>query len=156
MGISLVVQWLRLSDSSAGDLGSIPGQGTRSRMLQLRPSTAKLKHKTRNNKECIGSDFWKLKAQLKVAAGSCFSETWREESLFAACGFWWWPSVFGVSRLAAPSLRFLPLRSHGILPVHLCLHTAFSSHKDTSDIGLRLTLMTSSESDNISKDLVFK
>ena len=45
MGISLVVQWLRLSDSSAGDLGSIPGQGTRSCMLQLRPSTAKLKHK---------------------------------------------------------------------------------------------------------------
>ena len=28
-GISLVVQWLRLHASSAGGLGSIPGQGTK-------------------------------------------------------------------------------------------------------------------------------
>ena len=33
---SLVVQWLRLQSLQAGDLGSIPGQGTRSHMLQLR------------------------------------------------------------------------------------------------------------------------
>ena len=33
---SLVVQWLRLQSLNAGDLGSIPGQGTRSHMLQLR------------------------------------------------------------------------------------------------------------------------
>ena len=38
---SLVVQWLRLHAPNAGDLGLIPGQGTRSHMLQLRPSTAK-------------------------------------------------------------------------------------------------------------------
>ena len=35
-GTSLVVQWLSLRTPNAGDLGSIPGQGTRSRMLQLR------------------------------------------------------------------------------------------------------------------------
>ena len=35
-GISLVVQWLRLCTPNAGDPGSIPGQGTRSHMLQLK------------------------------------------------------------------------------------------------------------------------
>ena len=32
LGTSLVVQWLRLRAPNAGDLGSIPGQGTRSHM----------------------------------------------------------------------------------------------------------------------------
>ena len=40
---SLVIQWLRLCTPNAGGLGSIPGQGARSRMQQLRPSAAKLK-----------------------------------------------------------------------------------------------------------------
>ena len=39
--ISLVVQWLRLCTPKAGGPGSIPGQGTRPHMLQLRPSAAK-------------------------------------------------------------------------------------------------------------------
>ena len=34
-GTSLVVPWLRLQAPNAGGLGSIPGQGTRSHMLQL-------------------------------------------------------------------------------------------------------------------------
>ena len=42
-GTSLVVQWLRLCTPNAGGLGSIPGQGARSHMQQLRPSEAKLK-----------------------------------------------------------------------------------------------------------------
>ena len=42
-GTSLVVQWLRLCAPNAGALGSIPGQGARSHMQQLRPSEAKLK-----------------------------------------------------------------------------------------------------------------
>ena len=42
-GTSLVVQWLRLCAASAGGLGSIPGQGTRSHMPQL--SATKLKKK---------------------------------------------------------------------------------------------------------------
>ncbi|TEA31919.1 hypothetical protein DBR06_SOUSAS8310169, partial [Sousa chinensis] len=33
---SLVVQWLRLHAPNTGGPGLIPGQGTRSRMLQLR------------------------------------------------------------------------------------------------------------------------
>ena len=37
---SLVVQWLRLSTLNARGLGLIPGQGTRSRMVQLRPGAA--------------------------------------------------------------------------------------------------------------------
>ena len=38
---SLVVQWLWLHAPNAGDPGSITGQGTRSHMLQLRPSATK-------------------------------------------------------------------------------------------------------------------
>ena len=41
--ISLVLQWLRLSVPNAGGLGSIPGQGTRSLMLQLRVCMLQLK-----------------------------------------------------------------------------------------------------------------
>ena len=41
LGTSLVVQWLRLCTSNAGGPGSIPGQGTRSYMLQLRPGAPK-------------------------------------------------------------------------------------------------------------------
>ena len=44
-GTSLVGQWLRLHAPSAGAPGSIPGQGTKSCMLQLRPGTAKKKKK---------------------------------------------------------------------------------------------------------------
>ena len=40
-GASLVVQQLRLRAPNAGSLGSIPGQGTRSQMLPLRPGAAK-------------------------------------------------------------------------------------------------------------------
>ena len=36
IGTSLVVQWLRLCAPNAGGLSSIPGQGTRSHMLQVR------------------------------------------------------------------------------------------------------------------------
>ena len=36
LGTPLVVQWLRLHTANAGDLDSIPGQGTRSHMPQLR------------------------------------------------------------------------------------------------------------------------
>ena len=36
MGTSLVVQWLRLHAPNTGGLGSIPSQGTRSYMLQLK------------------------------------------------------------------------------------------------------------------------
>ena len=40
-GTSLVVQWWRLQAPNAGGLGLIPGQATRSPMLQLRPDAAK-------------------------------------------------------------------------------------------------------------------
>ena len=40
-GNSLVVQWLRLQAPNAGGPGLIPGQGTRSHILQLRPRAAK-------------------------------------------------------------------------------------------------------------------
>ena len=40
---SLVVLWLRLFTSNAGGLGSIPSQGTRFHMPQLRPGAAKFK-----------------------------------------------------------------------------------------------------------------
>ena len=37
IGTSLVVQWLRFCAPNAGDSGSVPGQGNRSHMSQLRP-----------------------------------------------------------------------------------------------------------------------
>ena len=40
-GTSLTIHWLRLHAPNAGVLSSIPGQETRSCMLQLRPSAAK-------------------------------------------------------------------------------------------------------------------
>ena len=43
VGTSLLVQWLRLHTPNAGDQGSIPGQGTRSHMLQLRARMPQLK-----------------------------------------------------------------------------------------------------------------
>ncbi|TEA28872.1 hypothetical protein DBR06_SOUSAS4010089, partial [Sousa chinensis] len=42
-GTSLVVQWLRLHTPNAGSPGSIPGQGTRSHMPQLRVRVPQLK-----------------------------------------------------------------------------------------------------------------
>ena len=36
-----MVQWLRLCVHNLGGLGLIPGQGTRSHMLQLRPGAVK-------------------------------------------------------------------------------------------------------------------
>ena len=42
-GASLVVWWLRLGASNSGDLGSVPGQGTRSHMPQLRVPMLQLK-----------------------------------------------------------------------------------------------------------------
>ena len=42
-GTSLMVQWLRLCSSNGGSLGLIPGQGTRSHMVQLRICMLQLK-----------------------------------------------------------------------------------------------------------------
>ena len=41
MGTSMVVQWLRFLARNAGGEDSIPGQGTTSCMLQLKPIAAK-------------------------------------------------------------------------------------------------------------------
>ena len=43
LGTFPVAQWLRLQASNAGGLGSTPGQGTGSRMLQLRVHMPQLK-----------------------------------------------------------------------------------------------------------------
>ena len=44
-GTSLVVQWLRLGASNAGSPGSIPAEGTRSHMPQLRSRVTKIINK---------------------------------------------------------------------------------------------------------------
>ena len=84
----LVVQWLRLHTANAGGLISIPGQGTRSHMpqlkdsaclsenrrfcvLQLRPSAAKKKKKKKKKKKsCF---------QGQELLWSKYSNTWRYE-----------------------------------------------------------------------------
>ena len=40
-GTSLEVQWLRFHSPNAGGLGLVPGRGTRSHMMQLRPGASK-------------------------------------------------------------------------------------------------------------------
>ena len=50
LGASLVVQWLTFLTPNAGSLGSIPGQGTRSHVLQLRALMLQLKSHTRQQK----------------------------------------------------------------------------------------------------------
>ena len=45
LGISLVVQWLRVHAPKAGGLALIPGQGTRSHLPQLRILHAAMKIK---------------------------------------------------------------------------------------------------------------
>ena len=45
-GTSLVVQWLRLCAPNTGAPSSIPSQGTRSHMLQLRVCTPKTEKKS--------------------------------------------------------------------------------------------------------------
>ena len=49
----VVVQWLRLCAPNAGGLGSIPGQGNRSCMLQVRPAAVKLKKKKKEIRWCV-------------------------------------------------------------------------------------------------------
>ena len=44
-GMSLVVQWLRLQAPNTGNLGSIPGQGTRSHVPKLRPEMLQQRYK---------------------------------------------------------------------------------------------------------------
>ena len=46
-----MVQWLRLRSPNAGGLGWIPGQGTRSRMPQLRACIPQLKDPAHGNED---------------------------------------------------------------------------------------------------------
>ena len=47
-----MIQWLRLCIPSAGGLSSIPSQGTKPRMLQLKdPGTSKLEKKKKKEQE---------------------------------------------------------------------------------------------------------
>ena len=48
---SLVIWWLRLHAPNARDLGLIPGQGTRSHMLQLRVCRLQLKDPACHSKD---------------------------------------------------------------------------------------------------------
>ena len=53
MGTSLVVQWLRLHVTNTGDPGSIPGQKTRSHLLQMRVHVPQLKSPHTATKSCV-------------------------------------------------------------------------------------------------------
>ena len=69
---SLLIQWLRFWASSAGGLGSIPGQGGRSHMLQLRVHMLqrKLLHvttKAAKKKKIVN---WYMKIHLKIIHNS--------------------------------------------------------------------------------------
>ena len=63
---SFVIPWLRLHTPSAGDLGSIPGQGNRTHMLQLRVLTLQPKKK---NLMSFSEDQRSPKLQLRLSPG---------------------------------------------------------------------------------------
>ena len=81
---SLVVQWLMLWAPNAGGPGSIPGEGTRSHMLQLRPQSSQinkqiLKQKKEQAGQCTMS--WDLGQYLYLENLSFhkISSSWRKE-----------------------------------------------------------------------------
>ena len=67
-GTSLGVQWLRLCPPNAGDLGSFPGQGTRSHVPQPRPGTVKEvnESKIKKNKQTTCIMFLKLARKVDL------------------------------------------------------------------------------------------
>ena len=67
----MTVQWLRLGASNAGAQVSIPGQGTRSHMLQLRPGMA-LKSKW---KKCEKSSKKNNEGRLAALGGEHYKAT---------------------------------------------------------------------------------
>ena len=81
-GISLMVQWLRLSAPNAEGLGSIPGWGTRShvRLLKTPRATSKTQH-GQTNKNHQQAKYVLLNFRMQ-------SITWREANLCvcAECG----------------------------------------------------------------------
>ena len=64
-GPSLVVQWLRLCAASTGGPGSIPGQGTRSHMPQLKIPHAATKNLHVITKECLNAPTKIRHSQIK-------------------------------------------------------------------------------------------
>ena len=68
IGTSLKVQWLRLHAPNAGGPGLIPGQGARSRMLQLKDPRSQIK-KPKINKQTKNKNwyYWStiFKSQLR-------------------------------------------------------------------------------------------
>ena len=72
---SLLIQWLRFWASSAGALGSIPGQGGRSHTLQLRvhmlqrklPHVTNKAAKKKKKKKIVN---WYMKIHLKIIHNS--------------------------------------------------------------------------------------
>ena len=71
IGTILVVQWLRFCTPSAGDPGSIPNQGIRSHMLQL-----KILHATRKTGSSQINRYFKKRERdaKRKTAGSCYAK----------------------------------------------------------------------------------
>ena len=84
-----MVQWLkRLCAPNAGGLGSIPGEGIRSHMLQIRPSAARLKTKTKTVEQSAqerdgASEFFKVPGTLgqDPTSSSSLRESNREKGI---------------------------------------------------------------------------
>ena len=80
LGTSLAVWWLRLYTPNAGDLGSIPNQGTISHMLQLRvcmPQLKILSAKTKTRHSQINNFFKKEKKENESRQCLVLVDIWR-------------------------------------------------------------------------------
>ena len=82
MGISLVVQWLRLLTPNAGGPGSIPGQGTRFHMPQLRSGAAKYINKYFKKQAIIFFCTAKFEKRKSLSVQDLKSVALRAEFLF--------------------------------------------------------------------------
>ena len=96
-GTSLVIQWLGLHTPNAGGLGSIPGQRTRSHMLQLKIShtATKTQHSQINTK-------LKKQKQKKTPAWSSLCEVPGQRKNNDWAGFQPKLSSFPASRTESP------------------------------------------------------
>lgn len=85
-----------------------------------------------------------------------FLKALREGCFPVSSNFWWLPAILSIPWLVITSLQSLLLRSHGILPVCLCLHFSSLLRISVIRLGLLESSMLSSELDCIYKHPISK
>ena len=103
-GTSLAVQWLRLCAPNAGGPGltpgSIPGQGIRSQMMELRPRAAKKYKNLKNPRVVLTDKFFHLRSCLNslgsTVLGQRVKESFKRNRGHLGLGQLYWKGVIWV------------------------------------------------------------